>query len=78
MGRDDSTDVIVGLVKLIVVVVIIAAVVWVIGSYRIDTGQGAILTQTDGKKVAVTDTGWHWRLRGLTDVEIYSVVNNRL
>lgn len=74
----DDTNAIVAIVKIAVVLIIIGAVAWLVGSYRIDTGQGAILTQSNGQKIAIMDPGWKWRMPGLTDLDKYSIVNNRL
>lgn len=64
------------------VLFIIAALIIVgtIGSavYRVNTGQGAILTQADGTKVAITEVGWHLRVPLITDVQTGSIVNSNM
>lgn len=66
------------IVGLIVIIIIVGAIGWFLGSYRIDTGQGAILTTAGGEKIPITDTGWHSRIPLITDLDKYSVVNNNL
>lgn len=67
--------VIVGVVLFTLAIIVILAL---LGSYRIDTGQGAILTGTNGNKIPIVDVGWHSRTPILTDLEKYSVVNNNI
>jgi len=62
-------------VLFILIIIVIGAL---LGSYRIDTGQGGILTETGGNKVAVIDVGWHSRTPMLTDLDKYSIVNNNI
>lgn len=76
MSEDNNA--IISIIKVIVVLIVIGAIIWIIGSYRIDTGQGGILTQSNGQKIAITETGWKWRTPGLTNIDRYSIVNNRL
>lgn len=66
------------IVGLIVIVIILGAVGWLLGSYRIDTGQGAILTTSNGQKVPIIDVGWHSRMPLLTDLDKKSLVNNNI
>lgn len=77
MSKDNISN-FVATAKVIVAIIVIIAVAWIIGQYRIDTGQGAILTQSNGQKVEVTETGWYWRMPGLTELQTYSIVNNAL
>jgi regulator of protease activity HflC (stomatin/prohibitin superfamily) len=46
--------------------------------YRINTGQGGILTGAGGMRSAVTDVGWHVRVPFLSDIQITSIVNNNM
>lgn len=66
------------IIKLAVFIVIILIFVWIVGQYRITTGEGAVLTKVNGQKVAIKDTGWYWLVPGLEEYEKWSMVNNRL
>ncbi len=67
-----------GIVVVVLFVLFIIVIAVLLGSYRIETGTGAIITEVSGNKVPMTDVGWHTRTPLLTDVEKYSVVNNNI
>lgn len=69
------SQVIVGLIALIIIV---GGIGQLLGTYRIDTGEGAILTTPGGEKIPITDVGWHSRIPVLTDLNRFSVVNNNI
>ncbi len=66
------------IISLFLAVILIAGFTYLFGTYRIDTGEGAILTEFSGNKIPITEVGWHWRAPLLTDVDRYSVVNNNI
>lgn len=66
------------IIKLVVAVIVLVVFAWIVGQYRITTGEGAVLTKASGEKVAIDETGWYWRIPGLEDYEKWSRVNNRL
>jgi len=66
------------IVIVILVSLFILMIATLLGSYRIDTGQGAIVTEVSGNKHAEINVGWHTRTPFLTDVEKYSIVKNNL
>ena len=72
---EGSISIIIGVVIFLLFVIVIVAL---LGSYRIETGTGAIITEVNGNKVPITDVGWHTRTPLLTEVEKYSVVNNNI
>lgn len=74
-GDISLSQVIVGLITLIIIV---GGIGWLLGTYRIDTGEGAILTTPGGEKIPITDVGWHSRIPILTDLNRFSVVNNNI
>jgi len=65
-----------GIVVLVSFILFIIVIVTLLGSYRIETGTGAIITEVNGNKVPIIEVGWHTRTPLLTDVVKYSVVNN--
>lgn len=66
------------IVTFVLFILLTVLIVALLGSYRIDTGQGAILTEVNGNKIPITDVGWHTRTPLLTDLDKYSVVNNNI
>lgn len=80
LNTDDNAQggVLGAIVMFVLFVLVIGLIIIFSGVYRIDTGKGAILTNTDGTKVAVTQVGWHIRMPFLTDVEIGSIVNKNI
>lgn len=79
MWKDEKAEnEITGLVVLVIFILFIIVMAALLGSYRIETGTGAIITEVNGNKVPMTDVGWHTRTPLLTDVEKYSVVNNNI
>ena len=66
------------LVGLLIVILVILVIGWLLGSYRVDQGQGGILTTSGGAKVPIQDYGWKWRMPFLTDFEKWSLVNNNI
>lgn len=46
--------------------------------YRIDTGQGAILTKYNGEKTPINEVGIHTKMPILSNVNKYSIVNNNI
>jgi len=66
------------ILKAIIVIIVLIFFVWLIGQYKIEKGEGAILTKVNGDKVAITDHGWYWRIPGLESYDKYSIVNNAL
>ncbi len=48
------------------------------GIYRLDTGQGAILTGADGVKEPITKVGWGTKIPFLTNLDVKSVVNRNI
>lgn len=67
-----------GIVMFVLFILFIGIIGTLLGSYRLDTGQGAIFTSKGGEKIAQTETGWYSRFPMLTDVEKYSIVNNNI
>ena len=67
-----------GILKTVIVIIVFLAFVWIIGQYKIEKGEGVILTKFNGDKVAITSSGWYWRLPGLESYDKYSIVNNAL
>ncbi len=76
--KDEYSDLKVGSIIRDGVIVIILLAIISSGVYRINTGEGAILTEVSGQKVPITDVGWHSRFPLLTSLDSYSVVNNRI
>jgi hypothetical protein len=66
------------IIVFILFILFVGVIVTLLGVYRIDTGQGAILTDSNGNKVPIIDVGWHTRMPLLTDVSKYSIVNNNI
>ena len=66
------------ILKIAVVIVVLIAFGWLVGQYKIEKGEGVILTKLDGDKVAIKDHGWYWRMPGLESYDKYSIVNNAL
>lgn len=77
MSRDETSD-IVWVLRIIILLIVVVFLIWVIGQYKIEKGEGVILTKLDGDKVAIMDIGWRWRIPGLEGFDKYSIVNNRL
>jgi len=76
---DDKAQGSLGIIVIVVLFILAIIVISVLlGSYRIDTGQGAILTEANGNKVPIVDVGWHSRTPLLTDLDKYSIVNNNI
>lgn len=48
------------------------------GVYRINTGEGAILTTVNGVKIPIKEVGWHWRAPLFTDLVKDRVVNKNI
>lgn len=67
-----------GILKAIMVIIVFVAFVWLIGQYKIEKGEGVILTKINGDKVAMITPGWYWRIPGLESYDKYSIVNNAL
>lgn len=61
---------------LLVLLLIVSAIFG--GIYRIDTGQGAILTSSNGEKTSITAVGWHTKMPLLSGIHKYSMVNNNI
>lgn len=66
------------ILKIVIVIVVLIAFGWLVGQYKIEKGEGVILTKLDGDKVAIITPGWYWRIPGLEDYDKYSIVNNAL
>lgn len=66
------------ILKAVVVILVLIFFAWLIGQYKIEKGEGVVLTKVNGDKVAITVFGWYWRIPGLEDYDKYSIVNNRL
>lgn len=77
MGRDDGIS-FGGILKTIIALVVLIVFVWLIGQYKIEKGEGVILTKFSGDKVAIITPGWYWRIPGLESYDKYSIVNNAL
>lgn len=77
-NTEAQDDVIGGILILIVAIIVIGVIGWFMGSYRIDTGEGAILTEFSGNKVSIIDVGWKFRTPLMTDLQKYSIVNNNI
>lgn len=79
---DDKGQIDVGalgaMVIFVIFILVVIMVIGLLGTYRISTGEGAILTEVDGDKVPVTDVGWHTRFPILSDLTKYSIVNNNI
>jgi len=67
-----------GLAILVGIVLLIVVIAMALGSYRVETGRGVILTESNGERVAVTDVGWHTKIPILASIEEYSLVSNNL
>lgn len=67
-----------GILKAIIVIVVLIAFVWFIGQYKIEKGEGIVLTKLSGDKVAIIEHGWYWLIPGLEGYDKYSIVNNAL
>lgn len=78
MLKDNKGDAMVAIGSLALIIFAIAVLVWLFGSYRVDEGQGGILTQFNGAKIEIKDYGWHYRTPFVTDFEKYSLVNNNI
>lgn len=46
------------------------------GFYTLETGEGAILTGYLGGKSVITESGFHYRFAGITDLDRYDIRNN--
>ncbi len=77
-NNEAQNDILSGIVVIIVAIILIGFIGWFMGSYRIDTGEGAILTEFSGNKVPVTEVGWKFRTPLMTDLQKYSIVNNNI
>ena len=66
------------ILKIVIVIIALLAFGWLVGQYKIEKGEGIILTKLDGNKVAITTPGWYWRIPGLESYDKYSIVNNAL
>lgn len=64
--------------SLALILIVIGTIVWLLGTYRIETNQGAILTTAGGEKIPITKVGWDSRLPLLTHVEMYSLANQNV
>jgi regulator of protease activity HflC (stomatin/prohibitin superfamily) len=72
-------DVHLGRLGLVAVLVLFFFVTFVFGGiYRIDTGQGAILTGASGVKEPVTKVGWGAKIPLFTSLDVKSIVNRNL
>lgn len=67
-----------GMLKAAIVIVVLIGFGWLVGQYKIEKGEGVILTKFSGDKVAITSPGWYWRMPGLESYDKYSIVNNAL
>lgn len=67
-----------GILKAVIVIIVLIFFVWLIGQYKIEKGEGVVLTKVNGDKVAVIQHGWYWRIPGLESYDKYSIVNNAL
>lgn len=65
-----------GLLAFILIVVVVFGIYWLIGWYRINTGEGAVVTHFGGVRTAETDVGWKHRWWILEWVDIYPTVND--
>src|SRR4030042_3785058 len=59
-----------------VIILIIAVIVLSLGLFRINTGQGAVVTHIGGTKDATTRVGWHFIIPLLESYKKYPVVND--
>lgn len=66
------------ILKAAIVIILLVAFVWLVGQYKIEKGEGVILTKLNGDKVALTEPGWYWRILGMEGYDKYSIVNNAL
>ncbi len=77
-NTEAQNEILEGIVVIIIAIIIIGSIGWFMGSYRIDTGEGAILTEFSGNKVPITDVGWKFRTPLMTDLQKHSIVNNNI
>jgi hypothetical protein len=74
----DNTDEFVWLGRSIIGIIVLIVIIGVLGQYKIEKGEGAILTRWNGDKDAITQVGWKWMIPGAEGISKYSIVNNRL
>jgi len=67
-----------GILQAVIVIIVLIFFGWLIGQYKIEKGEGVVLTQVNGDKVAIIQHGWYWRIPGLESYDKYSIVNNAL
>jgi len=48
------------------------------GFYTIKTGEGAVVTEYNGQKDVITESGFHYRLAGVTNIERFDIRDNIL
>lgn len=78
MSKNEEPSLIQLLGALAIILMIIGAFVWLLGSYRIDTNEGAILTTSGGEKIPITKVGWSSRMPILTDLNRWSLANQNV
>ncbi len=78
MSNYEESGIIPAIVGIVLVVLLIGVLGAFLGSYRIDTGQGGILTGMSGNKEAVTEVGWHTMMPVLSSIDKFSIVNNNI
>lgn len=76
--HDEYGNLAVGAVLRDAIIALILLVLIGSGVYRINTGEGGILTDVGGNRVPITSVGWHYKVPLLTSFDSYSVVNNRI
>jgi hypothetical protein len=75
----DSDSISIGtILKIVIIIVVLISFGWLTGQYKIEKGEGVILTKLNGDKVAITTPGWYWHIIGLESYDKYSIVNNAL
>lgn len=62
----------------VLLILVLGAFLWLFGTYRVEQGQGGILTNSDGSKTAINEYGWKYRTPFLTGFETHSLVNNNI
>lgn len=74
----DIADVRMGRVIPALVIAFLLFTTVMVGVYRLNTGEGAIITQVNGEKVPVTEVGWGVRVPFFTSMDTYSTVNRNI
>lgn len=78
MSKNEEPSIYQALGGLVILLIIIGSIAWLLGSYRIDTNEGAILTTSGGEKVIITKVGWSSRMPILTSLDRYTLTNQNI